>query len=311
MPPSQINSYTILPLTIPPTPAYPKRVTHTLYLQRHTPKIPTETDARSLFLVNVPIDSTSAHLRAVFTSLIGVGRFESVSFEHERNSATTGNELAVVNKKSASGSKKRKRGSEAIEEVQEDLPQIWDRELRRSGSTAVVVLVDSKSVESTLKAIKKIHKSKNTKEWPVWGEGVEDKLPKLGSARYLSHQKMQFPESKVLQINVDAFMTAFNQREEEKARMEKRARNVPDEDGFVTVTRGGRTGPARKEDAELKRVEMEERERKKRDNMGDFYRFQMRERRKAEMGELVKRFEEDKRKVETMRGRRGAFRPER
>ena len=61
----------------------------------------------------------------------------------------------------------------------------------------------------------------------------------------------------------------------------------------------------------MKRVEMEERERKKRDGMGDFYRFQMRERRKAEMGALVKRFEEDKRKVETMKGRRGAFRPER
>jgi ribosomal RNA-processing protein 7 len=307
---SQINSYTILPLTIPPTPAYPKRVTHTLYLQRHTPKIPTETDARSLFLVNVPIDSTSAHLRAVFTSLIGVGRFESVSFEHERKSATTGNELKVVNKKSASGSKKRKRGSEAVEEVQEELPQIWDRELRRSGSTAVVVLVDSKSVESAIKAIKKIHKS-SKKEWPVWGEAVEDKIPKLGSARYLTHQRLQFPDTKVLQVNVDAFMTSFNNREEEKARAEKRARNVPDEDGFVTVTRGGRTGPARKEDAELKRVEMEEREKRKRDSMGDFYRFQMRERRKSEMGELVKRFEEDKRKVETMRGRRGAFRPER
>ena len=37
----------------------------------------------------------------------------------------------------------------------------------------------------------------------------------------------------------------------------------------------------------------------------------MRERRKSEMGDLVRRFEEDKKKVETMRGRRGAFRPER
>jgi ribosomal RNA-processing protein 7 len=246
--------------------------------------------------------------------LIGVGRFESVSFEHERKSAAAGDEVVLVNKKGASGSgsKKRKRCSEAVEKVQEELPQVWDRELRRSGSTAVVVLVDEKSVQSTLKAIQKLHKSsKNTAAWPVWGEGVEDKLPKLGSARYLSHHKMQFPDSKALQMNVDKFMTAFNQREEEKAKAEKRARNVPDEDGFVTVTRGGRTGPARKEDAEMKKTEMEEREKKKRDSMGDFYRFQMRERRKAEMGELVKRFEEDKKKVETMKGRKGAFRPER
>lgn len=86
---------------------------------------------------------------------------------------------------------------------------------------------------------------------------------------------------------------------------------MPDEDGFVTVTRGGRVGPARKADAESKRVEMEEKERKKREEMGDFYRFQTRERRKAEQGELVKRFEEDRKRVEAMKEKRGKFRPER
>jgi len=37
----------------------------------------------------------------------------------------------------------------------------------------------------------------------------------------------------------------------------------------------------------------------------------MRERRKEEQGELVKRFEEDKKRVEVMREKRGRFRPER
>ena len=105
-------------------------------------------------------------------------------------------------------------------------------------------------------------------------------------------------------------MTSFNAKEEEKARREKRMRNVPDEDGFVTVTKGGRTGPARKAEAEEKQRILEEREKKKREGMGDFYRFQMRERRKEEQAELVRGFEVDRKRVDEMREKRGRFRPE-
>jgi ribosomal RNA-processing protein 7 len=314
---SKFGDYTILPVSISPTPAYTKHTTHTLYLRPHTPKIPTENDERSLFVVNVPVDSTAAHLRALFASLIGAGRIEDVTFEHERTSAAPSREGAVVGR----AGKKRKREVEDTEDgAGAELPQIWDRKLRRSGSTAVVILVDAKSVESALKSVRKLHKSlKKDKEssWPVWGEGLEgkknDEVPKLGSARYLAHQRLRYPDETLLRLNVDAFMTEFNRKEEEKAKREKRMRNVPDEDGFVTVTRGGRTGPARSEEAEQKRKEMEEREKKKREELqgAGFYRFQVREQRKAEQGELVRRFEEDRKKVGAMKEKRGRFRPDR
>ncbi|KAK0102369.1 Ribosomal RNA-processing protein 7 [Cadophora gregata] len=329
---SQIGEYTILPITIPSTPAYPKPTTHTIFLRQHVPKIPTENDSRSLFLVNVPIDSTYAHLRAAFNSLIGPGRFESVFFEHEKKpipSATTA--LAIAG---TGPNKKRKRGDDtpSSEGLDLPLPQIWDRELRKSGSTAVVVLVDERSVEGALKAAKKLGKKSKEREIYIWGEGVtisssgsersrdragsgqKDGVPPLGSARYLAHQKLRFPSKLELQKNVDAFMTAFNALEESRALEAKRTRNVPDEDGFVTVVRGGRSGPARMEDAERKREELERKEEEKRDVLrkGDFYRFQGRERRKVEMGELVRRFEGDRRRVEELKGRkgRGGFRPE-
>jgi ribosomal RNA-processing protein 7 len=308
---SQIGDYTILPLSLPPTSAYPTPATHTLYLRPHAPKIPTESDSRSLFVVNLPVDSTPAHFKAVFSSLIGAGRVEDVRFEHEkRNASQTPSEaLQTVSKEK---NKKRKRGAEEPMEIDTSLPETWDRELRRSGSTAVVVLVDEKSVEYALKAVRKLHKSKSKDDrWPIWGQNVEGKVPVLGSARYLNHQKMRYPDTAILQKHVDAFMTAWNHNEEEKARLAKRQRNVPDEDGFVTVTKGGRTGPARREEVERKQAELEEKERRKREEMGDFYRFQMRERRKAEQGELVKQFEEDKKRVEAMKEKRGRFRPER
>ncbi|KAH8601989.1 ribosomal RNA-processing protein 7-domain-containing protein [Bisporella sp. PMI_857] len=313
---SQIGEYTTLPLSIPPTPSFPTQTQHTLYLRPHAPKIPSEADARSLFIVNLPIDSTSDHFRSIFTHLLGVGKFESIAFSSTVYTPTappslTPEPLALSKKEKG---KKRKRENE-VEAADIELPRTWDREVRASGSSAVVVLVDEKSVEGALKAIRKLHKAArkekgNNSVWPVWGEGLEDKLPALGSARYLSHQRLQYPDEEMLQARVDAFMTLWNSVEEQKARLAKRARNEPDEDGFITVTRGGRTGPARREDAEEKRKELEEKERKKREDMGDFYRFQTRERRKKEQGELVKRFEEDRKRVESMKEKRGRFRPE-
>ncbi|KAH7351192.1 ribosomal RNA-processing protein 7-domain-containing protein [Rhexocercosporidium sp. MPI-PUGE-AT-0058] len=313
---SQIGEYTILPITIPSTPAYPKATTHTVYLRPHAPKIPTENDSRSLFLVNVPIDSTSAHLRALFTSLLGTGRFESASFEHENKTTTASTPITTLALSGASTAvnKKRKRGDDVRGGAggdEEGLPQIWDRELRRSGSTAVVTLVDERSVEVAIKAARKLGKKGKEGERYIWGEGVG--VPSLGSARYAAHQRLRYPSKVALQRHVDDFITAFTEREEERAREAKRVRNVPDADGFVTVVRGGRTGPARMEDAERKRAELEEKEGNKRGAMqeGGFYRFQVRERRKVEQGELVRRFEEDRKRVEGMRkGRKGGFRPE-
>ena len=84
---------------------------------------------------------------------------------------------------------------------------------------------------------------------------------------------------------------------------------MPDEDGFITVTRGGRTGPARLEQAELKQKELEER-RQKNGAKADFYRFQTREKRKEAEGELRRKFEADRKRVEEMRARKGKVRPE-
>lgn len=80
---------------------------------------------------------------------------------------------------------------------------------------------------------------------------------------------------------------------------------APDEDGFITVVRGGRAGPARLEEAQEKAEKQKEKQRGKE----DFYRFQMREKRKERAGELLRGFEEDRRKVEEMKKRRNKFRP--
>lgn len=55
---------------------------------------------------------------------------------------------------------------------------------------------------------------------------------------------------------------------------------------------------------------MLDKELKKKSETKDFYRFQLRERRKVEQAALLRRFQDDRRKVDAMREKRGKFRPE-
>ena len=98
-------------------------------------------------------------------------------------------------------------------------------------------------------------------------------------------------------------MTVYAEREASRARTQARLRQQPDADGFITVTKGGRTAPARQEVAQ----DLAKKQKEKRKGLDDFYRFQTRERHKAKAGELMRKFEQDKEKVKKMRERRGAF----
>lgn len=317
--PATIGDFSVLPVSIPPLPSFPRNVVHYLYVRRNTPKIPTATDARSLFVTNVPVDSTEAHLRALFASLVGTGRFESASFEDERKDTQSQSPIEAAQPAHAArllqahgGGKKRKREDEEAERQREEaaarLPSTWTRPLRRSGGTAVVLLADEKSVEQVLKAVAKLHR---TKKYPTWGEGVpEGRVTPLGSVWLKAHNRMSYPDRDALQASVDAFSALFARREQEAAEIAKRLRNEPDEDGFVTVTRGGRNAPASRNEAEEAKRRMLEKQEKKKEELTNFYRFQLRERKKAEQAELLKRFDEDRKKLSAMREKRAKFVPE-
>lgn len=98
-------------------------------------------------------------------------------------------------------------------------------------------------------------------------------------------------------------MTAFAAQEASRSKLQARQRQEPDEDGFVMVTRGGRNGPPRLDVVQ----EQADRQKKKQKGLGDFYRFQAREKNKVKARELVREFEEDREKVRVMRERRQKF----
>lgn len=298
---SKVNDFLVLPIQFPTTKTFPQAATHYLYLQPNAPRIPTEDTHRELFLVNVPIDATETHIRTLFSDQLGGSRVEQVVFEGGRVGRGITAPITVPKRK-------RKRGDDGAELLGKEvgqLPETWDRDLRRSGSTAVVRFVDQTSAQLALKEARKA--VKNSKKI-VWGMGTEGKVGPLGRARYTAHHKLMYPTATLLQASVDQYMAAFARFEAERARALAKQRAEPDEDGFIKVVRGGRTGPAREEAIKVKEEELKQREKDR--VKSDFYRFQVREKKKEEAQKLINSFEDDKKRLEAMRKRRGPLRLE-
>ncbi|KAI4651607.1 uncharacterized protein J4E79_009087 [Alternaria viburni] len=314
--PKTVADFTVLSLTLltlSGLPAHCNDAKHYIYVKPHAPSIPTADDERSLFVANIPIDASERNIRALFQEQLGGSMVERVEFDasvpaqpmHKRwksDKPTSQDDSAI------SRGKKRKRTDDAaviaegvVEDAESALPRLWNSEVRKSGSGAVVVFVDKKSARGALKEIQKAVKEGRSISWKG-GEG-------LGVERYKSHNSLIYPTPTLLQTSLNAYLTQFNALETARNRIRKTSRSVPDEEGFMTVTRGGRVGPARLEEAEKKKAELDERKRNHRAT-DDFYRFQNRERRKEAEGLLKRKFEEDRRRVEGMRERRGRVRPE-
>ena len=299
--PTTVQDFLVLPIQLPAQPSFPQEATHYLYMRANAPKVPTDSTPRELFLVNVPIDATELHIRSLFADRLGGARVESVAFEGIKKVKPTSEPTM-----STLQSRKRKRENEEPSDV-EALPTTWDRPVHRSGSTAVVTFVDKTSADQALRETRRAIKSHRLIPWSH--TSVEQKLPPLGSARYLTHHRLRYPDPDVLQARVDVFMESFTAQETARAKLLARKRAEPDEDGFVLVSRGGRTGPAREEEAIAKAEELKKREKERvRD---DFYRFQTREKNKEQARDLVRGFEEDQKRLEEMKRRKGKIRPER
>lgn len=300
----EVAGYTTLPLRLPSTQTIKTPATHYLYLRPHEPRVPDPDSSRCLFIVNIPIDTTEAHVRHLFGTQLSAGRVERVSFEDvpvkKRGvpAATEGN-LAHRNKK-------RKRVTADDFQSQLDdiwLPSTWDRQLQKSGAHAIVFFADKPSMESSLKAASKAARKGTT---IVWGENIpSDRVPALGLHRYMAHERMRYPDRATLLRNINDFMTVFTQVAEARKREETKRLAEPDDDGFVTVVHGPKLNSVARED-EMK--ELVERQKKKAEGLEDFYRFQSREKRKERQNQLLRRFDEDKRKLRDMKNRRGRIR---
>lgn len=299
----EINGFTVVPVALPETPLLPGVGIHYLYVGPYKPAHADAEAPRALLLENIPFDSTELNLKHLLSVQIGLpaGRVERVDFESDKRERRLVQEMhagtpAAFNPASA----KKKPGKKNTELVMlEDLPgaalpPLWDRKLQLDERTAVAVFVDIASQKAALKALQLVW---DAKEKPVWCKGIEDREPPLGIDRYLRHLELRNPDPDELMESLDVYMAAYNEREQAQKQAQAQQRQEPDADGFVKVSRGGRSHPGNQSAAQLHAAKQSE----KRKGLEDFYRFQAREQKKAKAAELLQGFDQDREKIRKMR----------
>src|SRR5271154_6130109 len=121
--PESINNFTLFPITLPsPIESVPSAV-HVLYLRRHEesprpPSIASPESSRTIFVVNVPVDSTKEILRGLFAGL--GSRLEDVRFHKDNDDL------------------------EDIEKLK--LPDTWDRKLICTGGSVHITFPTEEDV---------------------------------------------------------------------------------------------------------------------------------------------------------------------
>ncbi|KAL2919201.1 hypothetical protein HK105_201476 [Polyrhizophydium stewartii] len=318
--------FTVLPITVPPptvlaTPTLSLQqhmsrrsladadvehpaTTHYIFMRAHASRggdaasLPA---GRTLFLVNLPADTNIMHLRRLFRRC---GVIERVVW---RGSVSTGD---------GAGAEAGAAGESASVLVSETLVQRTRAWVRPIGSHAHVVFEDDESVERVLamKPRRRLWSDKvdNNEDAPGAEDPDDTTSNPLGISKWVLQHAAMFPDTSSLQTQVDHAMALFEDAEERARRELESRHNVPDEDGFVLVTRGaGRrnmhsdghgasVGVARADEAKSLKP--------KEKGLVDFYRFQKRENKRNQLADLRRKFEEDKAKIATLKTKR-RFRP--
>ncbi|KAI8085019.1 SSU rRNA processing protein [Halteromyces radiatus] len=259
-------------------------IRHFMYMTKHqvrsvTDNLPAD---RTLFLVNLPVDTTDAHLQYLFRSH---GKITKIIYH------TYG--------------KKRKQKSDDDDNNKDEHSSNALRMILHSGSNAHIVFDKVDTLNSVMEMTRIV------RNWTV-SETEVDQLQPLGFERHMLKFQLARPDHGELQQKVDSYMLKFKENEYEKERELLQRMNKMDEDGFVVVSRHKKKkntdGEIHVTAASSIAINAYDINKVKKKELVDFYRFQLREKKQNELFELRKRFEEDKVKIDKLKQAR-KFRP--
>ncbi|KAM4021710.1 ribosomal RNA-processing protein 7 homolog A isoform 2-T2 [Anomaloglossus baeobatrachus] len=153
-----------------------------------------------------------------------------------------------------------------------------------------------------------IQKFRSIKVWTPLVISKSKDFVTAGIHKWIEDYKKSFVDVDALQAEIDTYMQEYDEKVTTKEDKAKEKEGVPDEDGWITVTRKGRRpGIARTEAINLRLTEKEKKKRAQKELL-NFYAWQIRNKKKEHLAELRKKFEEDKQKIALMRAQR-KFRP--
>ncbi|KAJ2863375.1 hypothetical protein GGH94_003640 [Coemansia aciculifera] len=288
----ELSGYKVLPVQIAGGTG-----THYLYFKQHTSKRedPLLPSSRTIYISNIPADATERDLRRLFQGVARVARVvfhSAVGQDAVKVAAAAAQATSEISKISKVVKGKPKATAE-VTKVQQVAP------LLSSGGSAHVVLLEDVELGAVLGM------KAGVREWAIdSSHGLARHVLDYGAAR---------PAVDAVRADVDAFMARFEEAQYERDRMLEQQQNVADADGFIPVVRRARGGKNTDGTASVTAMSTDEaREagaaRKEPTTYANLYRFQARERKRDQLVDLRRKFEEDKEKIARMRQAR-QFRP--
>ncbi|XP_059809813.1 ribosomal RNA-processing protein 7 homolog A [Hypanus sabinus] len=131
---------------------------------------------------------------------------------------------------------------------------------------------------------------------------------KTGLQKWIQEYSSSIIDPEALQSDIDEFMKQHDERVAELEAAADAEDGVPDEEGWVKVTRKGRRpGVPRTEAHSLQAIQREKRKRAQKELL-NFYSWQRKDAKREHIAELRKKFEEDKQRIAVMRAER-KFKP--
>ncbi|EGF82547.1 hypothetical protein BATDEDRAFT_86342 [Batrachochytrium dendrobatidis JAM81] len=271
-------------------------VNHYLFMRPHSSRSTLESlpAHRTLFIVNLPVDTNIMHLRRLFRRC---GVIERVVWKGLLGLEGENDDVDSI-------------------VVNETLVRRVHGWIHPTGSHAHVVFKDDESIEHVL-AMKPRKR--------MWSDVIDEDdqqtddidpeetqaANQMGINKWILQHIAMFPKTDHLQSQVDQAMSLFDDSEERAKQELEKKHNAPDDDGFVLVTRGrGKYNTSSDGKGAVVTVAQESAKTLKPKNLGlvDFYRFQKREAKRNELAELRRKFEEDKSKIEVLKTKR-RFKP--
>ncbi|KAF8184788.1 ribosomal RNA-processing protein 7-domain-containing protein [Pholiota molesta] len=306
--PSSVSGFSVIPVQ------YNTSTTHYLYARSHVSKADSRKvlpDGRTLFLVNLPPDTTERETVLFFKHSGTVEKvifdFEVKEPQHDDDSESEDEDEDPMEQDAADEQprKRRKTQQSAVPTVT-PLPTQPLRNLRKTGSSAYVIFLDSSSLERALASTSK------PRAWPKSPEEPS------GLAHYRALYDSLRPPLDAVRAFADSSVEVYEYqlaKSKQKSKYRK-GEAVVDEDGFTLVTRGGAYGKTLgggvgvaskrfQRSGETARNRGHKKEKKEKEG---FYGFQKAEKQRSELMELKRKWEEDKVKVEKLKAAR-RFKP--
>lgn len=263
---------------------------HFIYYRKHEArgtKSASDADGRLLFVFNMPIESNTRSVKKFFQQ-VAIG----ATVESFTTSVLNESDEDVYLNLTQLTSDLRYENQDGISERAQKLPK----------NCSLVTFIDKASLTLALDSLKKVSVEGKITTWP---------LQALGTEHIMKRVRSKICDSDQLSALVSKSLELFNQAEEDSRQELRLQKEIVDEDGFTLVV--GTQSKTRAEilgkQKRLQEAEAEKAKKKgKKKEKDDFYRFQLREKKKEEMNDLLQKFKQDQERVKLMREKK-RFRP--